>query len=412
MATLHQDTTLDFLVAGLGFGALLVIAGFAVREVGVFLFAPTRTRKQFPDKPELGDAWRRLIRSISNTAMAGGGAMWLAAIAAAAIDLSDRAGALAMAAAATVVSLAGAGIVAAAQRRMHAPAIQVAAVRPAPEAEVPQPATVEETFEEWRPRVIGRASSTIVDDMPAWGAVYTDEPEPEPTPVAADSTDNEPPRVAAAEPEPMPAAEPDAAPVSHAVEPIPSVAAAADAAPLVAEIETPAASSDGVVGPEALGPVAPDEAHEAPAEQAASVGADEAASDVPETATEVAAPIPANETVVAETPVEADDVAAESEARPERPVDDRVLSEQPAPETRSAGQEINGTRRFKSSLLADIDESGAEANAAFKSTILADLSGVRLPDDVPRFHSTTLVDPPALDGAEQKKANGVANRRR
>ena len=43
---------------------------------------------------------------------------------------------------------------------------------------------------------------------------------------------------------------------------------------------------------------------------------------------------------------------------------------------------------------------------------LADLSGVRLPDDVPRFRPTTLIDPPAREKADDNaKPNGSSNRR-
>jgi hypothetical protein len=105
---------------------------------------------------------------------------------------------------------------------------------------------------------------------------------------------------------------------------------------------------------------------------------------------------------------------AATEPEPAAQVDDRVISEQPAPEPRATETQDQGApRRFKSSLLADIDEPVAgEGNAAFKSAILADLSGVRLPDDVPRFRPTTLIDPPARDKADDNaKPNGSSNRR-
>jgi hypothetical protein len=250
------------------------------------------------------------------------------------------------------------------------------ATQPQPPAAV----EVEEASDEWRPRVIGRASSTIAGDMPAWGATYIVDEEPAvagpPAPVEdqpvvetemSDESDADAEQVRAPEAD-------DAGEAAMTVEAEP------ESEPIVAE-----SASTGEKTPTA---------EPAPAE----ADVEETADAEEATATEIVEPI------------------AEPRKEPEaaEPVDDRVISEQPAPEPRATeDQEPSGPKRFKSSLLADIDERGAaETNAAFKSALLADLSSVRLPDDVPRFHTTTLIDPPAAEGADDKaKPNGSSNRR-
>jgi hypothetical protein len=391
---------LDFLVAGLGFGALLIIVGYAVREIGVFLFAPIRVRKQFPENPTLADAWRRMIRAASNASMVAGGAMWLLALLAVALDLSDGSGAIAMASAATIVSLAGAGVIALAWRQMDASAPEQAETQPTTKiATQPQPPAVveeEEAFDEWRPRVIGRASSTIAGDMPAWGATYIVDEEPAAEPPAP--AEAQPAVETEASDDSDAAAEPPTAP-----EPEPVVVSAGNEPQVEADDADAAADAVAVEVDSEPEPVVAERApadEEAPTPEPVPTEAHVEQAVVPD-----ATPEPVIGGPVAEP---------ETEPKAAAPVDDLVISEQPAPEPRATDdQGPSGPRRFKSSLLADIDENGpAETNAAFKSALLADLSSVRLPDDVPRFHPTTLIDSPAAEEADDKaKPNGSSSRR-
>lgn len=383
---------MDFLVAGLGFGAVLILAGYAVREFGAFLFAPGRVRKQFPDNAELAGSWRRFLRSASNVAMVGGCAMWLIALVGVTIDLSDPAGALAMAGTATVISAAGAGLIYFAYRRRHEPVVTFDRVQPERETAAwlePQARSngAFDSFEEWKPRVIGTATSTLGDEMPAWGASFVADEEP--TPVVEVLPE---PAFGAAGEEPVVS-------VPVASNPVPI----SEAAPNVAKAEAAEEqeSSDVAVEPE-LDAAPAVEIGEAGVELVAA----ESVSEPEETEPEALLPDNAAEPAGA-----AAETVAETEPAPE----DQLVSEAPAaPEQATDREAAEVPRRFKSSLLAGIDQpEGAEPNLAFKSSLLADLSSVRLPDDGPRYRSTALVDVAKLDDADDDASqdDSTGNRR-
>lgn len=95
---------MDFVVAGLGIGALLVVIGFAVRDVG-----PLIGRAADASDAE-AVAWRRrreaLCAGVSNALSAGGGVILIATIGAVLIGVSDSAGTWIV----IVASLAGAAL--------------------------------------------------------------------------------------------------------------------------------------------------------------------------------------------------------------------------------------------------------------------------------------------------------------
>jgi len=366
----NEDRSLDYLVAGLGFGALLVLAGYATREFGLFLFVPTRVRKAFPDNPSLANGWQSLCGVTSNVAMAGGLTMWLALVVAIALSLSDQAGAYLVASVATVASIAGAAVVFVAFHRLHQSVVPVHADTSAAEAGwMESEVRIEdsaEPFEAWKPRLLPKA-------------------------VAAET----------------PASRPADERRTLDEEPI----AAADVSNVVATATPPSAEA-GIEGP-----------------PPASVPADDPISvvnaDVPPAAVDAThvETVERAETMIAPTQDLNEAEPAASEASPaaapganEPEPTDELISERVGTDAASVDAGVGtGARRFKSSLLSDLDEPGtADANPKFKSSILADLSAVRLPGDGPRFGSTALVDLTQPDEAEvdPSDSNGVTTRRR
>jgi hypothetical protein len=371
---LDWNSTVDFLVAGLGFGALLVLVGYAVREFGVFLFAPGRIRKQFPEKEELSKAWREICRFGSIVAMIAGVAIWLLLAVAVALAVSDKTGALLLAIAATVASVVGVGAIFLAYRRLFSAAalskrIDVTAVS----SGWAEPEVVADNDTEpvggWRPRVIPKPTETFVEDMPTWGAFYEE-------PIAAAPEAEE----SVADVEPISENHPESSDSSEPIE----TAAPAEPEPVVAGVEAPPELEPEASSSEAAAPTEDPEIGEPEAE---------AAVQAPESKSEPNEP----EAVQPEQAVPA-------------PVD-QVIAEAPAPAQNDA--KAAAPRRFKSALLSDIDEPAAvDANAKYKSTILADLSAVRLPDDGPRFRSTALVDvaKPETDEPELDSENSAPPR--
>jgi hypothetical protein len=363
---------LDFLVAGLGFGALLVLAGYATREFGVFLFVPARIREEFAEDAELAAGWRGLCRVAAIAAMIGGLVMWLALSIAIGLSLSDRAGAYLVASLATVLSFGGAALIWRAFTRMHQPAATASAATSAAEAgwleSDIRPEDNTAPFESWKPRIIPKPSATIVDDMPTWGAVY-EHPLPDEAhlePFNAEAQIAPVGEVLAGDPGPdIVAAEAETMVVSELPAPIAEVASV--------KIELEIVDSANAVEPIAEAEI----------------------TDVPD----VAAPAEVHADVV---------TGGEPEPEPVDPLIAETVVVAPLAEE-------TGARRFKSALLSNLDEPGTvEVNAKFKSSILADLSAVRLPDDGPRFRSTTLVDlaPPDEVEVEASQTTGAANRRR
>ena len=365
---------MDFLVAGLGFGALLVLAGYAVREFGVFLFVPTRIRKQFAEDVDLAGAWRRLCRVGSNVAMLAGVVTWGVLVAAVLLSASDRTGAYLLAGTATLLSGAGAAAIYLAYRRMHVPAISsahadVSAVSAGwNETEV---VADDDTapLDGWKPRIIPKPTATIIDQMPAWDAVYEHLQAAE-----VETSVTVKPRADAPEPaiaQPGDPIEPEAVevaePVATTVAPIPESdveSERVEAAAIELELEPASLEAEPSLVPVAIQELV---------EPAAAVPATE--------------PAPVDQIIFAESALDPPPLDAETAAVP---------------------------RRFKSALLSDIDDpSTVDANARFKSSILADLSAVRLPDDGPRFRSTALVDlaKPETDETDPPPANGAPNRR-
>jgi uncharacterized membrane protein (UPF0136 family) len=369
----------DFLVAGLGFGALLVLAGYAVREFGVFLFAPGRVRKQFAEKEALAGAWRRICRFGSLVAMVAGVAIWLLLAIAVVLAVSDKTGAYLVATAATVASLAGAGAIYVAYRRFFSPAallrhVDVTAVA----SGWNEPDVVANDDTEpvggWQPRIIPKPTETFVEDMPAWGAVYE-----EPTAAAPDVEAPEPVVEPVLDVQPEPVESPETA------------AAAEESEPVVASSETAGEPEPDVMAADlAVPPAEHDEIKpESIAESEPPVAEPEPEPEVESLATEI--------------------VQTEPDVENALPPVDQVISEAPVAE----GAAPQAPKRFKSALLSDIDEpASVDANTKYKSSILADLSAVRLPDDGPRYRSTALVDvaKPETDESEPESENGTTPR--
>lgn len=102
---------MDFVVAGLGIGALIVVIGFAIRDLGPLMFRPSGLMSPV----RLAGAkrrWRGLCHDVSSALAIGGGVIVVATIAAVTLGVSDRVGAfvvgagcVAGAAAATVLGV-------------------------------------------------------------------------------------------------------------------------------------------------------------------------------------------------------------------------------------------------------------------------------------------------------------------
>jgi hypothetical protein len=94
----------DFVVAGLGIGALMVVIGFVVRDIGPFI------GRQYGTSPAGGTSeerarWRALCHGISNALTLGGGVILVATFIAVLLGLSDSIGGLIV----LIASVAGAG---------------------------------------------------------------------------------------------------------------------------------------------------------------------------------------------------------------------------------------------------------------------------------------------------------------
>ena len=350
------DAALDFLVAGLGFGALLVLAGYAVREFGVLLFVPPRIRNTFDDDEETASAWRGLCRLGSNVAMLAGVIVWFVVIAAVALSVSDGTGALLFAGTATLVSVVGAAVIYWRSRHLHDPAVAAHTDVSAASAGWHEDGPVLESdigpVEDWKPKLLPKSTATIIEDIPVWGAMRElPLPDEAAAGVAAEASPTmvDEPTLAGAVETPQPTVEPDAPADDLAAE------------PAGVHVSSSAAPSENA-----------NDVEPAPAPDPESVRVEAPIADAP-------ALEPALEAVAVElAPIEVD----------------QLISEAPSPDRRLNDAElVSSPQRFKSALLSDLDEPKAvEANAIFKSALLSDLSAVRLPDDGPRFRSTTLLD--------------------
>ncbi|MCC6793175.1 MAG: hypothetical protein IT336_15940, partial [Thermomicrobiales bacterium] len=91
----------DFVVAGFGFGALMVVVGFIVRDVGPLLWRRTGTDTSNTSQ-EASGRWRALCHGISGSLTAGGVLIILVTVVAVAAGLSDSVGSTAVLVAAVI----------------------------------------------------------------------------------------------------------------------------------------------------------------------------------------------------------------------------------------------------------------------------------------------------------------------
>lgn len=104
---------MDFVVAGLGFGAVMVVVGFIVRDMGPFLWRRIAADSSQGSGEQAG-RWRALCHGIAAALTAGGVVVLVATIAAVLVGLSDSAGMTAV----LVCSIAGIAIAGAMSARI------------------------------------------------------------------------------------------------------------------------------------------------------------------------------------------------------------------------------------------------------------------------------------------------------
>jgi hypothetical protein len=95
----------DFVVAGLGLGALIVVLGFAIRDLGPLLWKRF-SHGVFSDRDENRDRWRQLCHSVSNALTIAGCAVLTVTVAAVLLGASDRIGTISVAVSALAAAAA------------------------------------------------------------------------------------------------------------------------------------------------------------------------------------------------------------------------------------------------------------------------------------------------------------------
>lgn len=85
---------MDFVVVGFGFGALGVVLGFSLRDLGPWLRRIPRERELSGDESARRVAWGRACRAAGAAIAIAGGAVWLVAVVALLAGTSDRDGLL------------------------------------------------------------------------------------------------------------------------------------------------------------------------------------------------------------------------------------------------------------------------------------------------------------------------------
>jgi hypothetical protein len=368
----------DFVVAGLGFGALLIVIGFAVRDLGPFVW-------RFPANASEDDLRRELIdrtvlcHAIAKAFTIAGGITLVATAIAVAAGVGDSTGELVFALAAAVSSLFAAIAGALAIRQFQAART---AYRPTPA--MPRPVTRSSPLSTADGGALTSVRRVTKTPRQTEQPVPTEADQPEPAALAAEIAafdpnklfasefDHEaddddpmlPKRLTAVSPEPKPEPEPVGAGVDD--EPTPALASEADrelveVAIAVEQIGFPETVETEAEGVEASQPPAAVEPPVPPQRlRSALTGGNEGKDEV---LSVTIRPIVSEAPKPPATPLPADpEPTAAIEAEP--PVDERA-----APEPAPTGEPI-----FQSSLLADIGAGSSNENGAgFSSNLLADV---------------------------------------